>query len=70
MAEQLECRVVIIRCGHKFEMGMYDPLTMRYECLGKNHPAVDEERIVRGLVERIEREGHRLSFCERTERLK
>lgn len=66
--KQLECRVVVLyRPDGKVDMGMYDPLNSRYEPLGTHGP--DKRRIaeaIRGLKERIEREGHRVSFCERS----
>lgn len=63
MAKQLEVRVVLTHKGNTFEMGMYHPQGDRYEPLGI-HPTRDKERIVRGLRERIEREGHKVSFSE------
>lgn len=67
MPKQLECRIVILhRPDRRIDMGMYDPVSSRYEALGTHGPdqrAIDSA--VRGLKERIEREGHRVSFCER-----
>jgi hypothetical protein len=65
---QLECRIVIIhhRETRSVEIGMYDPLNSRYECLGRHRP--DEvNRVVTGLKRSIEGAGHRLTFCERSE---
>lgn len=61
--KQLECRVVITHCGPTFQLGMYDPISSRYEPLG-THPNRDIERIVRDLKVRIEQEGHLVSFSE------
>ena len=68
MQKQLECRIVLTyhRNG-KVAMGMYDPISGRYEPLGTHGPgrrAVDEA--VQGLKDSIERAGHRLTFCERS----
>lgn len=65
MAKQLECRVVLTYHdgGTKFSMGMYDPVSGRHEALG-THRIADKDRVIRGLVERIQREGHRLTFSE------
>ena len=63
---QLECRIVVIRHRHNFEVGMYDPLNDRYEPLGK-HRSDEVDRVVRNLKASIERAGHRLTFCERSE---
>lgn len=66
---QLECRVVIThRRDHKLELGMYCPATCRYEPLGTHGPGqFAKDAAVRGLVERIQREGHLLTFSEVTE---
>lgn len=65
--KQLECRVVIFHLPDKrIELGMYDPLGGRYEPLGTHGPSPQAvETAIRGLKERIEQEGHRVSFCER-----
>lgn len=65
--KQLECRIVLTyRDDHKVEMGMFDPLNMRYEPLGTHGPSQREvDRAVYGLRDSIERAGHRLTFCER-----
>ena len=67
MAKQLECRVIITHhpMGGSFKLGMWDPLNERHEYLG-THPARDIERIVGDLRDRIEREGHRVTFSEVT----
>lgn len=62
---QLECRVVITNEGGNFSLGMYDPLNTRYEKLG-THPVRDKDKIVRDLKNKIEREGHLVSFSELT----
>lgn len=64
-SKQLECRIVITHWGRTFDMGMYDPISMRHEPLGR-HPTSKIEEVVRGLRERIEREGHLVSFSEVT----
>jgi hypothetical protein len=64
MAKQLECRVVITNHGDgTFSMGMFDPVSGRHEPLG-THRTVDKDSVVRGLAQRIEREGHKLTFSE------
>lgn len=67
--KQLECRIVLtfLRSG-KVRMGMYDPLNHRYEALGEHGPGVREvDKAVRDLKTSIERAGHLLTFCERSE---
>ena len=61
--KQLECRVVITHWGGQFELGMFDPISGRYEFLGK-HPMKDIERIVHDLKVRMEQERHRVTFSE------
>jgi hypothetical protein len=64
MAKQMECRVVITNHDNgTFSMGMFDPRSGRHEPLG-THRTADKDRVVRGLVQRIEAEGHLLSFSE------
>lgn len=65
--KQLECRIIITHAseGRTFALGMFDPLSMRYEPLG-NHPVSDIERIVGDLKVRMERERHRVTFSELT----
>ena len=67
--KQLECRVVVTHLPDKrIALGMYCPVTGRYEPLGTHGPAPDVvDSAVRGLKERIEREGHKVTFCERTQ---
>lgn len=65
MSKQLECRIVLTNWLREFEMGMYDPVSGRYEGLGK-HPNRDKDRIVRDLKNRIEAEGHSCTFSEVT----
>lgn len=68
---QLECRIVLTRGrpGRRTEVGMYDPVSGRYERLGEHGPDEREvERVVRGLAASIERAGHRLTWCEVTAR--
>lgn len=65
---QLECRIVLTH-GHrgdlKTEVGMYDPLNERYEPLGAHSPR-EVDSMVYGLKEKIEREGHLLTFSDAT----
>lgn len=75
---QLECRIVVIH--HKecmlrilgeehrryVELGMFDPVSGRYEFLGRHMPDKIDE-VVYNLKNSIERAGHRLTFCERSE---
>ncbi len=66
MGEPLECRVIIRRrVDGRIDLGMYDPLNGRYAPLGTHGPGrgvVDQA--IRGLAERITREGHRLTFSD------
>lgn len=64
MTKQLECRIVIEHGGTTFKLGMYDPVSTRYEPLGV-HPSRDKDRIVRDLKRSMEHAGHRVTFCER-----
>lgn len=43
---------------------MYDPQSGRYEPLG-SHKGAALDSAVQGLKVRMEREGHRVTFCER-----
>lgn len=65
---QLECRIIITHSHRedlKTEVGMYDPLNEKYVPLGAHGPDTRSiDSAVRGLKERIEREGHRLTFSE------
>jgi len=61
--KQLECRIVITYEGDKFALGMYDPLSMRYEPLGR-HPVTSIKKVVGDLKMRMERERHRVTFSE------
>lgn len=65
--KQLECRIVILyRTDRRIDLGMFDPLNMRYEPLGTHGPDRKEiDNAVCGLRDRIIREGMRVSFCER-----
>lgn len=68
MSEQLECRVVVtyMRDG-RISLGMYDPLSLRYEALGTHGPSQSEiDKAISGLARSIEQAGHRLTFCERS----
>ena len=70
--KQLECRLVITRGGRldlKTELGMYCPVTGRYEKTGVHGPDPREvDKAVLALKTSIERAGHRLTICERSER--
>jgi hypothetical protein len=70
VAEQLECRIVVIhdRLACTFELGMFDPMTTRYAPLGKHpmYPVREREKIIDGLKRRIEAEGHYLTWCVRS----
>lgn len=61
--KQLECRIVITHHGRTFDLGMFDPVSMRHEPLG-SHPTRDIDRIVRDLQVRMEREKHIVTFSE------
>ena len=65
----LECRIILtFRRDCKVDVGMFCPNTHRYEPLGTHGPAVhDVDRVVQDLKKSIERAGHRLTFCERSE---
>jgi hypothetical protein len=65
MPKQLECRVVIRhrRSASKFDLGMYDPRSGRYEPLG-SHPTSNIDKIVRDLKVRMEKERHLVTFTE------
>lgn len=68
MPKQLECRIVLTH-GHrtdlKTEMGMWDPLNEKYVPLGAHGPRMaDIDSAVRGLKERILKEGHLLTFSD------
>lgn len=69
MPKQLECRICIIHLPDKrITLGMYDPLNNRYEPLGTHGPSQKEiDKAVYGLKTSIERAGHLLTFCERTQ---
>ena len=68
--KQLECRIVITRGGRldlKTELGMYCPVTGRYEKAGVHGPDPHEvDKAIMGMKVAIERAGHRLTFCDRT----
>lgn len=66
--KQLECRIVIThRADGRIDLGMYAPLSGKYEPLGTHGPgrrAVD--KAVGDLKDSITRAGHRLTWCERS----
>lgn len=67
-SKQLECRVVIRRYPDgRVDLGMYDPLNGRYVPLGTHGPnKVVVDRAVQGLVDKITREGHKVTFSDST----
>lgn len=69
MSKQLECRIVITFLRDKrIKLGMFDPLSGRYEPLGTHGPSIREvDKAVLGLKQSIERAGHLLTWCERSE---
>ena len=62
---QLECRIVITHRGQTFSLGMFDPVSARYEALG-THPTANIDRIVGDLRTRMERERHMVTYSEIT----
>lgn len=65
--KQLECRVILThgRVDLKTQLGMYDPITQRYEDLGAHGPSLVEiDRVVRDLKTSMERAGHVVTFSE------
>lgn len=69
-AKQLECRIVVTHLDHapgRVRLGMFDPLSGRYEPLGEHGPGErDVDRAIRDLAASITRAGHRLTWCERS----
>lgn len=63
--QQLECRVIVTYRGSVFDLGMYCPVTHRYEKLG-SHKISQQDEVIGGLRDKIEREGHRATFSEVT----
>ena len=66
---QLECRIVLtFRRDGKTDVAMCDPVRGKVEPLGTHGPNVREvDKIVNDLKCSIERAGHLLTFCERSE---
>lgn len=65
--KQLEVRIVIIhRSDKRIDIGMYDPVSNRYEPLG-THKQVDIDDVIYKLKCSIERAGHMITWCERSE---
>lgn len=63
---QLECRIIVTH-GHradlKTEVGMYCPVTRRYEHLGAHGPARREiDKVIADLRDRIEQERHLVTW--------
>lgn len=67
--KQLECRIVLTFLrNEKVKVAMCDPKTGRMEKLGTHGPARAEvDKVVKDLKTSIERAGHLLTFCERSE---
>jgi len=67
--KQLECRIVLtFKRDGRVAVAMCDPKTGRMEDLGIHGPSVQEvDLVVRNLKESIQRAGHLLTFCERSE---
>lgn len=63
MSKQLECRILITHWGRTFELGMFDPISMRHEPLGR-HSTDKIEKVVGDLRVRMERERHMVTFSE------
>jgi hypothetical protein len=66
--KQLECRIILTH-GHridlKTDLGMYDPVSGRYEPLGAHGPSPREvDRVVADLQASMERAGHLVTFSE------
>ncbi len=62
--KKMECRIVIRdRPFGAIALGMFDPITMRYVPLG-THPAHEREKVVRDLKNKMEAEGHIVTFSE------
>ncbi len=66
---QLECRIVLtFRRDGRTDVAMCDPKSGKVEKLGTHGPSAREvDRIVEDLKRSIERAGHLLTFCERSE---
>lgn len=63
--KRLECRIVLTWWGRQFDMGMYDPISGKYEPLGR-HPTDKAPKIIGDLRARIEQERHVVTFSEVT----
>lgn len=59
----MECRILITHWGSEFDLGMFDPISMRHEPLGR-HKTDKIERIIGDLRIRMEREKHQVTFSE------
>lgn len=64
---KLECRIVVTyRRDGRVALGMYDPVSGRYEPLGTHGPArAAIDAAVRDLAASIARAGHHITWCER-----
>ena len=60
----MECRIVLTKVGLSTEVGMFDPVSGRYVPLGSHREHLDT--VVRDLKIRMEKEGHTVTFAERT----
>lgn len=67
--KQLECRIVItFRRDGKVAVAMCDPKNARVEPLGVHGPDVKAvDKVIGDLKASIERAGHLLTICERSE---
>ena len=63
--KRMECRIIITHWGRTFELGMFDPVGMKYEALGR-HDTGKIDRVVSDLRVRMERERHVVTFSELT----
>jgi len=66
MTKQLECRIVITRrADARIDLGMYDPLSAKYEPLGTHGPGERTiDKAVLRLRDSIGRAGHLLTFSD------
>ena len=59
--------MILHRRDRRIDLGMYDPRGGRYEPLGTHGPDPQViSSVIRGLKERMEREGHRVTYCEKS----
>lgn len=60
----MECRIVLTKTGASTEVGMYDPGTGRYAPIG-SFKGRELDQAVIGLKQRMEKEGHTVTFASR-----